>query len=43
LTSIARKNIFEGNINKISLAGNSIRDIKARINIIAGIDIIITT
>jgi hypothetical protein len=43
LTGIARKDIFGNNAGKINLAGDSIRDIKTKIDIITGIDIIITT
>jgi hypothetical protein len=43
LIGIARKDIFRSNINKVGLAGNNIRDIKTRIDIIAGVDITITT
>jgi hypothetical protein len=43
LTGIARKDIFENNTGRIGLAGDNIGDIKARIDIIAGVDITITT
>jgi hypothetical protein len=42
LIGIAGKNIFRNNTNRIGLAGDGIRDIKTRVNIIAGIDITIT-
>jgi hypothetical protein len=35
--------MFGSNTNKISLAGDNIKDIKTRIDIIAGVDITITT
>jgi hypothetical protein len=41
LIGIAEKNIFGGNTGRIGLAGDSIRDIKTRTNIITRIDIII--
>jgi hypothetical protein len=43
LIGIARKNIFGNNTGRISLAGDGIGDIKARIDIIAGVDVTITT
>jgi hypothetical protein len=43
LISITRKDIFGSNINRIYLAGDGIRDIKTRADIIAGVDITITT
>jgi hypothetical protein len=43
LTGITGKNIFRSNTNRIGLAGDNIRDIRARTDIIAGIDITITT
>jgi hypothetical protein len=43
LTGIAGKNIFGNNTGRIGLAGNNIGDIKARANIITGVDITITT
>jgi hypothetical protein len=43
LTSIARKNIFGNNTGGIGLARDNVGNIKARIDIIAGIDITITT
>jgi hypothetical protein len=41
LIGIAGKDIFGGNTGRIGLAGDSIRDIKTRTNIITRIDIII--
>jgi hypothetical protein len=43
LIGIAGKDMFGSNTGGISLAKNGIRDIKARVNIIAGVDITITT
>jgi hypothetical protein len=43
LISITRKDIFGSNINRIYLAGDGIRDIKTRADIITGVDITITT
>jgi hypothetical protein len=43
LTNIARKNIFGNNTGRISLAENGIRDIRTKTDIIAGVDITITT
>jgi hypothetical protein len=43
LISRARKNIFGDNTHRIGLAGDNIRNIKARVDIITGIDVIITT
>jgi hypothetical protein len=35
--------MFRSNINRIGLAGDGIRDIRTRIDIITGVDITITT
>jgi hypothetical protein len=43
LTGIAGKDIFGSNTSRIGLGGNGIRDIKARADIIAGVDVTITT
>jgi hypothetical protein len=43
LISIAGKNIFRSNTGRIGLAKNNIRDIKTKADIIAGVDITITT
>jgi hypothetical protein len=43
LINIAGKNIFGGNTGGIGLAGDGIRDIKTKIDIMAGADIIIAT
>jgi hypothetical protein len=43
LINTPRKNIFRGNTGRISLTRDGIRNIKARVNIIARVDITITT
>jgi hypothetical protein len=43
LIGVAGKDIFGGNMGRIGLAGDNIRDIKARADIIAGVDTTITT
>jgi hypothetical protein len=43
LTGIAGKDMFGGDTGRIGLAGDNIRDIKTRTNIIAGVDVTITT
>jgi hypothetical protein len=43
LTGAAGKDMFGGNAGRIGLAGDSIRDIKTRVDIIARVDITITT
>jgi hypothetical protein len=43
LKSIAGKDIFGGNTGRIGLAGSNIGDIGARADIIAGVDVTITT
>jgi hypothetical protein len=43
LIGIAGKDIFGSNTSRIGLAKNSIENIKTRVDIIAGVDIIITT
>jgi hypothetical protein len=42
LIGIAGTDVFRGDAGGVGLAGNNIKDIKARIDIIAGVDIIIT-
>jgi hypothetical protein len=43
LISITGKNIFRSNTGRIGLAGDNIRDIRARADIITRVDITITT
>jgi hypothetical protein len=43
LTGVAGKDVFRGDAGGVGLAGDDIEDIKARVDVIAGVDIIITT
>jgi hypothetical protein len=43
LINIAGENIFRDNISRVGLARDNIKNIKTRVDIIAGIDITITT